>query len=103
MADINKAIIMTVKNGKVLFGINDALRSAKAGRAKLIIVAENCPSRVRDAVHFYCRLSNVPIIVYNGTSIDLGIVCGKSFTVSALTVREPGDSDILNLTGETNV
>jgi hypothetical protein len=30
--------------------------------------------------------------------VDLGMVCGKRFAVTALTVKEPGDSDIMKLT-----
>ena len=103
MIDINKAIATTVKTGKVLFGVNNAVRNAKTGKAKLIIVASNCQQKTRDDIEYYCKLSNVPVVIYGGTSIDLGAVCGKPFTVSALTVREPGDSDILKLTGATNV
>jgi len=103
MIDINKAIATTVKTGKVLFGTNNAIKNAKTGKARLIIIASNCPRKNHEDIEYYCRLSNIPIIVYNGTGIDLGVVCGKSFMVSALTVREPGDSDILKLTEATNV
>ena len=103
MIDVNKAIATTVKTGKVLFGVNNAVRNAKTGKAKLIIVASNCPQKTRGDIEYYCKLSNIPVVIYNGTSIDLGVVCGKPFTVSALTVREPGDSDILKLTEATNV
>jgi hypothetical protein len=30
--------------------------------------------------------------------MDLAAACGKPFTVSALSIREPGDSEILKLT-----
>jgi hypothetical protein len=29
--------------------------------------------------------------------MDLASVCGKPFTISALTIREPGDSEILEI------
>jgi large subunit ribosomal protein L30e len=102
MIDINKAIATTVKTGKVLFGTNNAIKNAKVGKAKLIVVAANCPQETREDIEYYCRLSSVPIAIYNGTSIDLGAVCGKPFMVSALTIREPGDSDILKLTEVAN-
>jgi len=101
--DINKAIAATVKTGKALFGANNAVKNAKIGKAKLIIVAANCPQKIRGDIEYYCGLSDVPIVIYNGTSIDLGAVCGKSFMVSALTIREPGDSDILKLAEAANV
>ncbi len=103
MIDVNRAITTTVKTGKVFFGINNAIKSAKIGRARLIIVAENCPQKIREDIAYYCRLSGVPVVIYKGNSIDLGGVCGKPFTVSALTIREQGDSDILKITEAENV
>lgn len=103
MTDIKKAIATTVKTGKVLFGINNTVKTAKTGKAKLIIVAANCPESARENVEYYCKLSRIPIIVYKGTGIDLGMACGKPFAVSALTVKEQGDSEILKLTGAANV
>ena len=103
MIDVDKAIVTTVKTGRVLFGVSNAVRNAKTGKAKLIIVASNCPAKTCDDIKYYCKLSNIPVVIYDGTSIDLGTVCGKPFTVSALIIREPGDSDILKLTEATNV
>ncbi|MEM3550452.1 MAG: 50S ribosomal protein L30e [Candidatus Bathyarchaeia archaeon] len=97
MIDVNKAIATAVKTGKVLFGANSAVQSAKTGRAKIIIVASNCPTEIRRDLEYYCKLSNVPLIVYKGASTDLAAVCGKPFLLSALTIREPGDSEILRL------
>ena len=102
MIDINKAIGTSVKTGKVLFGTNNAINNAKTRKAKLIILASNCPQKIREDIEYYCKLSNIPVTIYKGTSIDLGVACGKTFMVSALTVREPGDSDILKLTEATN-
>jgi len=101
--DVNKAIATTVRTGKVMFGANNAVKNAKIGKARLIIVAANCPQKIRGDIEYYCKLSDVPIVIYNGTSIDLGAVCGKPFMVSALTIREPGDSDILKLAEAANV
>jgi large subunit ribosomal protein L30e len=101
MIDVNKAIATTVKTGKVLFGANKAVESVKLGRAKLIVLASNCPRNIVEDIMNYSRFSKVPVVIYKGTSIDLGAVCGKPFTVSALTVREPGDSDILKLSEVT--
>lgn len=103
MIDVNKAIVTTVKTGKVLFGTNNAMNNAKTRKAKLIIVASNCPQKTRGDIEYYSKLSNIPVTIYKGTNIDLGAVCGKPFKVSALTIREPGDSDILKLAEAENV
>jgi large subunit ribosomal protein L30e len=98
MIDVDKAIAAAVKTGKVSFGANSAVQSAKTGRAKLIVLASNCPQSTRESIEYYCRLSSVPSITYKGSSLDLAAVCGKPFSFSALTIREPGDSEILKLT-----
>jgi large subunit ribosomal protein L30e len=96
--DVDKAISAAVKTGKVTFGAASAVQNAQTGKAKLIILASNCPEDVRGDVEHYSKLSNVPLIVYKGTSLDLAAVCGRPFSVSALSIREAGDSEILKLT-----
>ena len=97
MIDVGKAIAAAVKTGKVSFGASSAVQSAQSGKAKLIVLAANAPKNVRDDVEHYCRLSDVPLFSYQGSCLDLAAVCGKPFIVSALSIREPGDSDVLKL------
>lgn len=103
MTDINKAITSTVKTGKVWFGANNAIKNIKVGKARMVILAENCPKEIREDIEYYCKFSSIPMIIYKGTSLDLGAACGKPFMVSTLTIREPGDSDILKNAEVTNV
>jgi large subunit ribosomal protein L30e len=101
MIDIDKAISTAVKTGRVLFGANNALKSAKLGRAKIIIAASNCQRNIIEDITYYARISDVSVVIYKSSSIDLGITCGKPFMVSVLTIRETGDSDIIQLTEKT--
>jgi large subunit ribosomal protein L30e len=95
MIDIDKAIASAVKTGKVSFGANAALLNAKTGKAKMIILASNCPEEIKTQVEYYGKLSKVPVMTYKGVSMDLANVCSKLFIISALSIREPGDSEIL--------
>ena len=103
MIDVDKAISAAVKTGKVSFGASSAVQSAQTGRAKLVILAANTPKNVREDVEYYCKLSKVPLIIYKGSSLDLAATCSRPFTVSALSIREPGDSEILKLTETAEV
>ena len=100
MIDVNKAIATTAKTGKIQIGASSALKSIKAKKARLIIVASNCPQSIHEDIEYYCRLSEIPMSIYHGSRLDLGAVCGKPFEVSAITIREPGDSNILKITEE---
>ncbi len=94
--DLNASIRMAVDTGKIILGSDRAKKLAMLGEAKAIIMARNCPHSTKQDISHYAMLSSVPVIEFNGTSIELGIVCGKPFPVSALSVIEPGNSDILN-------
>jgi len=95
--DINKQIQITFRTGKVALGAKEALESAKFAKAKLLILASNCPEDERSDIMYYAKQSAIPVHIYTGTSLDLGSACGKNFVVAALTIKEPGDSEIMKL------
>ena len=95
--DINKAIQITVKTGKVVFGFKESVEALRGGKAKLIIIAKNIPKDREKIVQQYAKISKTPILQYDGSSLGLGSVCEKPFPVSVLAVRDPGDSEILRM------
>ncbi|UCF45288.1 MAG: 50S ribosomal protein L30e [Candidatus Bathyarchaeota archaeon] len=97
MIEMDKAIATAVKTGKVSFGANAALQNAKTGKAKMIVLAANCPKDIKEQVEYYGKISKVPVITYKGASMDLAMVCNKLFIISALSIRETGDSEILKV------
>lgn len=100
---IDKAIATVVKTGKVALGVKRTLEAARTGKAKLIIIASNCPENLRADILYYAQLSKVSVYLYPSSSRDLGIACRKPFTVAALAVKEPGDSAILKLVETSDV
>ena len=97
MIDVDKAIAAAVKTGKVSFGANAALQNAKTAKAKMIILAANCPKDIKEQVEYYGKISKVPVMTYKGAAMDLAMVCNKLFIISALSIRETGDSEILKV------
>ena len=95
--DVNKQIQIAVRTGKVALGVKETLEAAKFAKAKLLILASNCPEDAKEDIIQYAKQGAVPVHTYPGTSLDLGSACGRRFAVSALTVKEPGDSEILKL------
>jgi large subunit ribosomal protein L30e len=98
MIDLSKAIAAAVKTGKVSFGANSAILAAKNGKAKMIVIASNCPKPIKEQIEYYGAISKIPIINYKGNTMDMAAICNKLFVISALTIREAGDSEILNFT-----
>ncbi len=96
MIDLDRSINVARKSGKTALGVKRALQAARAGEAKVIIVASNAPRDSIEDLEHYANLSNVPIINYPKSSQDLGIVCGRPHLTAFLTIFNPGDSDILD-------
>jgi large subunit ribosomal protein L30e len=102
MIDLTKAIATAVKTGKVSFGANTAIQTAKNGKAKIIVLASNCPKQIKEQIEYYGEISKIPIITYQGDIMDMAAVCNKLFVISALTIRETGDSEILKIVNNDN-
>jgi len=89
--DLNKGLRTATKTGKVLFGASQAIDAIEKKEGKLIVVASNCPDaeEIREQ-------ENIRVIDFPGTNRELGSACGKPFAISAVTIIQPGDSQILN-------
>ncbi|HQD27316.1 MULTISPECIES: 50S ribosomal protein L30e [Methanoculleus] len=90
--DFNASLRKAVKTGVVFLGQNKTRESIEEGKAKLVVVAANSPESVKNLV----KETDIPVYVYEGSSVQLGKACGMPYVVSALAVIEPGESDILN-------
>ena len=93
--NFNSKISLVMKSGKYVLGFNQAMGSLRAGRAKVVVVANNCHPVRKAELEYYCMLSKTPIHHYNGSNSDLGTACGKYFRVSVISITDPGDSDIV--------
>jgi large subunit ribosomal protein L30e len=97
--DLDRGIRVAVDTGNVTLGSSKSIQGLKLGRGKLVIIASNCPEEVEEDVMYYSQLSEIPVYTYNGSSVELGSVCGKPFTVATMIVNDPGDSTILEIVG----
>ena len=92
--DFETSLRRTIKTGTVRIGQESTKSSIQAGKAKMVIVADNCPEEFKQYLN---ELENLFAYVYEGSSTQLGKACGKPFFVSALVIEDAGESDILNL------
>ena len=92
-----KEIRRAVDTGKVVFGTKGAEKSLKNGSAKLIIIAKNAPQLSMEKLVFFAETGKTPFYAFKGTGIELGSICGKPFTVSAMAVEDAGKSKVLEI------
>uniref|UniRef100_A0A2K6F862 Large ribosomal subunit protein eL30 n=1 Tax=Propithecus coquereli TaxID=379532 RepID=A0A2K6F862_PROCO len=73
--------LQLMKSGKYVLGYKQTLKMIRQGKAKLVILANNCPA---------LRKSEI-----GGNNIELGTACGKYYRVCPLSIIDPGHSDII--------
>ena len=89
--DINKELRLAISTGKVYFGLEQTRKAIETKKAKLVIVSSNCPDKRLK------RMRKVKVYKFNGTNPELGAACGKPFSISVLTILDPGQSNVLSL------
>ena len=92
-----RAVRMAVETGKVGFGAKTGVKDSLLGKAKLIVISRNAPPALMEDIIYYCKLSEIPMLVFEGTSVEFGSICGKPYPASVLSIYDAGRSDILEL------
>ncbi|MBN2336041.1 50S ribosomal protein L30e [Candidatus Bathyarchaeota archaeon] len=100
MSSVDHELRLALSTGKVQLGSKQAVREIRRGRARMAILSTNCPSDKAESIKTYGRLSEIPVLTHAKDSVDLGVLCGKPYPVSAIVINDPGDSRILDLVKE---
>ncbi len=75
-----------LKEEKVILGSKRAIKYLKLGKVKMVIIANNCPENIKKDLEHYTKLTGIKLENFDGTAKQLGIVCGKPFSIATLAV-----------------
>ncbi len=89
--NIDKALIKTIRTGNVIIGANRSFDAVQKNEAKMVVLASNCPEDIKEKI----AGTDIPVLNYNGTGMDLGPACGKPFPIAVMAILDAGESDIL--------
>uniref|UniRef100_A0A8D2QHF2 Large ribosomal subunit protein eL30 n=1 Tax=Zonotrichia albicollis TaxID=44394 RepID=A0A8D2QHF2_ZONAL len=81
-----------MKSGKYVLGYKQTLKMIRQGKAKLVILANNCPALRKSEIEYYAMLAKTGVHHYSGNNIELGTACGKYYRVCTLAIIDPGNS-----------
>lgn len=100
LESVSLTLALVVKSGKYALGYNQAVRNLMSGKAKYIIVSNNCPVLRKSQIEYLSFLNKTKVMFYENDSRSLGTSCGKTFNVSVFTILDEGDADLKNLRSE---
>ncbi len=93
--DLSRQLKNAIATGQLLFGQRQTKDACANGKAKLVILAANCPDEYITGL----KAAHPEVTMHRTRMVnrELGIACGKPFSVAALTVVNAGDSDLMAL------
>jgi len=101
ISDTNRELQKVLKSGKVLIGTNETLKAlrVKGKEVKAVIYASNCPEEIKEGFKGITKRKkgNPPFYEYPVNSLELGLACGKPYSIASLCILDAGKSDILRL------
>lgn len=96
---MNSRLKLVMRSGKVSLGYKQAQRLLRSNKAKMILIASNCPHLRKSEIEYMAMLAKTQVHHYAGDNTALGTACGKFFNCSIMTIIDAGDSDILSSSG----
>lgn len=85
---IEETIQDALKAKKALLGYRQVIKFIKLDEPKLIVIAKNIPESMRKEIEHNAKISSIAVEVFGGNSKDLGVICGKPYPVSAITIKK---------------
>jgi large subunit ribosomal protein L30e len=76
-----------LNNKNVIIGTKRTIKYLKIKNVKLVILANNCSENIKKDIEHYANLSEVKVETFDGTGKQLGIFCGKPFSITALAIK----------------
>ena len=98
----NTQLRNAIDTGKVLLGTRESTKECLVGNPKLLVISSTIKETNKKQLEYYAKLLNIPFVDYVENGFELGSVCGKPFSVSALVITDFGQSSIIEVINQKN-
>merc|ERR1740123_2596490 len=72
---INARLALVMKSGKYSLGYKTTVKTLRQGKAKLILIANNCPALRKSEIEYYAMLAKTGVHHFSGDNNELGTAC----------------------------
>ena len=99
LSDVNRELQKVVNSGKMLIGAKETIKALRRKDAKIVIHASNCPEEIKEEFKDIDKKEKKKIALYEypANSLELGLACGKPYSIASLCITDTGESEILRL------
>jgi large subunit ribosomal protein L30e len=98
---LEKVIKDAIEAKKCSFGAKQVIGTIK--NSKLVVLTYSLPEKMVERIQEIAKTSKVPTLNYNGSSVELGRLCGTQFRISALSLRTLSETNLKVITKELEI
>jgi len=95
--ELRRHLEVITRTGKLILGFRQTYLSILQRKSKLVILAGNCPPNLEKEIRIACNMAGVPILKTRIQGKELGFMAGKPFSAAAISVIDPGNSNLLEI------
>lgn len=77
-----------ISSKKILIGSKRVLKALKLGNLKTVIIASNCPEKIKKDILYTSKLSKIEMHNFKGNSAELSVVCKKPFKMAVIGIQK---------------
>lgn len=98
---LEKTLKDALKANQCTFGAKQVLNSIS--ESKFVILSKSIPEEMYKKIETDAKKSNISTLKFDGTSVNLGKLCGLQFRISAISLPKISESDIKSLIQESEI
>lgn len=95
---LEKVIKDAIEEDKCSFGTKEVVGTIKS--SKLVVLSHSVQEEMLEKIQEAAKSSKVPTLNYNGSSVELGRLCGTQFRISALSLKTLSDTNLKSIIKE---
>jgi large subunit ribosomal protein L30e len=76
-----------VNEKKIIIGSKQAIKNLKLKNVKQVFMTSNCPDNIKKDIEYYSKLTGIKVENFDGTEKQLGVFCGKPFSIAVLAIK----------------
>lgn len=79
---------LAMNNNNVIIGSREVIKKLKLEEVKAVFISTNCPESLKKDIKRYSNLSKAKLEELNKTGKEIGIFCGKPFSISTVAIKK---------------
>jgi large subunit ribosomal protein L30e len=80
---VEEIVKKALKENRIIFGYRESLKYIRNNAPEVVIIAKNAPEKIRKVI----LNSNVKFIIFEGSSKELGTICGRPHPITTIVIR----------------